>query len=113
VAVRLTRSARKHGIAPDEIRRVLAAPLRTVAQESEHGPVALHIGLTARRDLLEVVVAVDRAAVDRAAVDGAAGDSGAPDEGVPDQVVVLHAMRLRPANYHHLAASPAEPGGPG
>jgi hypothetical protein len=98
VAVRLTRSARKHGIAPDEIRRVLAAPLRTVPQESEHGPVALHIGLTARRDLLEVVVAVD---------------SGAPDEGVPDQVVVLHAMRLRPANYHHLAASPAEPGGPG
>ena len=70
----MTRSARKHGIAPDEIRRVLAAPLRTVAQ----GEVELYIGLTARRDLLEVVVA-----------------PGAP-------VVVLHAMRLRPANYRWL-----------
>ena len=71
----MTRSARKHGIAPDEIRRVLAAPLRTVAQ----GEVELHIGLTARRDLLEVVVAPG------------------------DPVVVLHAMRLRPANYCWLA----------
>jgi hypothetical protein len=76
--VRLTRSARKHGIAADDIRRVLASPLRTVAQRSERGPVELHIGLTARRDLLEVVVAPG------------------------DPMVVLHAMRLRPANYRYL-----------
>lgn len=88
--MRLTRSARKHGIAAEEIRRVLAAPVRSVVQ----GDVVLHIGLTPRRDLIEVVVA-----------------PGEP-------VVVLHAMRLRPANYHHLAGGagtdPAEPpGGPG
>ena len=77
--MRLTPSARKHGISPDEIRRVLAAPLRSVVQ----GEVVLHIGLTARRDLLEVVVAPG------------------------DPVIVLHAMRLRPANYHWLA----DPGG--
>jgi hypothetical protein len=76
----LTRSARKHGIAPDDIRRVLAAPLRTVPQ----GEVELHIGITSHRDLLEVVVA-----------------PGEP-------VVVLHAMRLRPANYRWLT----EPGPP-
>jgi hypothetical protein len=58
---------------------VLAAPLRTVEQSSARGPVQLHIGLTARRDLLEVVVAPG------------------------DPVVVLHAMRLRPANYRYLA----------
>ena len=78
--VRVTRSARKHGIAADDIRRVLAAPLRTVAQHGERGPVELHIGITARRDLLEVVVAPG------------------------DPVVVLHAMRLRPANYRYLSA---------
>jgi hypothetical protein len=72
--VRLTRSARKHGIAADDIRRVLAAPLRTVVQ----GDVELHIGLTARRDLVEVVVAPG------------------------DPLIVLHAMRLRPANYRYL-----------
>jgi hypothetical protein len=72
--VRLTRSARKHGIAADDIRRVLAAPLRTVVQ----GDVELHIGLTPGRDLIEVVVA-----------------PGEP-------VMVLHAMRLRPTNYRHL-----------
>jgi hypothetical protein len=76
--VRLTRSARKHGIAPEDIRWVLAAPLRTVAQ----GEVELHIGLTPRRDLLEVVIAPG------------------------DPVVVLHAMRLRPANYRWLTAPP-------
>ena len=89
--MRLTRSARKHGITPDDIRRVLAAPLRTVPQESERGPVELHIGITARRDLLEVVVAPGEEA---------------------GEVVVLHAMRLRPANYHHLATTAAEPGVP-
>lgn len=74
----MTRSARKHGIAAEDVRRVLAAPLRTVVQ----GGVELHIGLTPRRDLLEVVIA-----------------PGEP-------VVVLHAMRLRPSNYRHLAATP-------
>ena len=80
----MTRSARKHGIAADDVRRVLAAPLRTVMQ----GGVELHIGLTPRRDLLEVVVAPG------------------------DPVVVLHAMRLRPSNYRYLAAGagPAAPG---
>jgi hypothetical protein len=78
----VTRSARKHGITADEIRRVLAAPLRTVLQGGERGPVELHIGLTPRRDLLEVVVAPG------------------------DPVVVLHAMRLRPSNYRYLADPP-------
>lgn len=73
--VRVTRTARKHGIAFDEIRRVLAAPLRTV----EQGDRVLYIGLTQRRDLLEVVMADD---------------------------VVVHAMRLRPANYGHLGPVP-------
>lgn len=72
--MRVTRSARKHGIGAEEIRRVLAAPIRTVAQ----GEVVLHIGLTPGRDLLEVVVAPG------------------------DPVTVLHAMRLRPANYGYL-----------
>jgi hypothetical protein len=77
--VRMTRSARKHGIAADAIRRVLAAPLRTVVQDAgEQGTVELYIGLTPRRDLLEVVVAPG------------------------DPVVVLHAMRLRPFNYRYL-----------
>ena len=81
--MRLTRSARKHGIAADDIRRVLAAPLRTVVQ----GEAELHIGLTPGRDLIEVVVA-----------------PGEP-------VVVLHAMRLRPANYRYLVlADPLPPG---
>jgi len=79
--VRLTRSARKHGIAVDDIRRVLATPLRTVPQGGERGPVELHIGITQRRDLLEVVVAPG------------------------DPVIVLHAMRLRPANYRYLGGS--------
>lgn len=73
--MRLTRSARKHGFTADEVRRVLDAPLRSVPQP---GAVVLHIGLTDDRDLVEVVVA-----------DG-------------DPPVVLHAMRLRPANYRHL-----------
>ena len=72
--VRLTRSAGKHGIGREEIRMVLAAPLCTV----EQGDTVLHIGLTPRRDLLEVVVA--------------------PGE----EVTVLHAMRLRSANYRHM-----------
>ncbi|TQM13763.1 hypothetical protein FB558_0516 [Pseudonocardia kunmingensis] len=82
LCVRVTRSARKHGITADDIRRVLAAPLRTVVQGGERGPVELHIGLTPRRDLLEVVVAPG------------------------DPVVVLHAMRLRPSNYRYLADPP-------
>lgn len=73
--MRVTRNARKHGIAADEIRLVVTAPVRTVVQ----GDAVLHIGLTPRRDLVEVVVA-----------------PGEP-------VVVLHAMRLRPANYRFLA----------
>ncbi|GAA3231431.1 hypothetical protein GCM10017691_25330 [Pseudonocardia petroleophila] len=76
--MRLTRSARKHGFTADDVRRVLDAPLRSVPQPSPDGGVVLHIGLTADRDLVEVVVA-----------DG-------------DPPVVLHAMRLRPANYRHL-----------
>jgi len=80
--VRVTRSARKHGIAPDDIRHVLAAPLRTVVQGGEHGPVELHIGITPQRDLLEVVVAPG------------------------DPVVVLHAMRLSPSNYRYLTHPP-------
>lgn len=72
----LTRNALKHGIGREEIRLVLAAPLRTVLQAT----TVLHIGLTARRDLVEVVV-------------------------VPGEpVTVVHAMRLRPTNYHHLRA---------
>ncbi len=78
--VRWTRSARKHGVPADVVRAVLAAPLRSVPQTTpEHGDVVLHIGLTARRDLVEVVVAPG------------------------DPPVVLHAMRLRPANYRHMA----------
>lgn len=77
-AVRLTRSARKHGFTADEVRRVLDAPLRSVPQPDPHGGVVLHIGLAANRDLVEVVVA-----------------PGEPP-------VVLHVMRLRPANYGHL-----------
>lgn len=76
--MRLTRSARKHGFTADEVRRVLDAPLRSVPQPSPDGEVVLHIGLTAARDLVEIVVAPG------------------------DPPVVLHAMRLRPANYHHL-----------
>ena len=74
--MRVTRSARKHGVPLHDVRAVLAAPLRTVPQ----GDLVLHIGLTAARDLLEVVVA----------------------PGV--EPVVVHAMRLRPANYPHLRA---------
>jgi len=73
-AVRLTRSAGKHGIGREEIRGVLAAPLRSVVQ----GDAVLHIGLTARRDLIEVVTARG------------------------EEITVLHAMRLRPANYPHM-----------
>lgn len=76
--VRLTRSARKHGLTADDVRRVLDAPLRSVRQASPHGEVVLHIGVTGRRDLVEVVVAPG------------------------DPPLVLHAMRLRPANYGHL-----------
>lgn len=76
--MRLTSSARKHGLVADDVRRVLAEPLRSVPQDSSQGPVVLHIGLTTARDLIEVVVAPG------------------------DPPTVLHAMRLRPANYHHL-----------
>ena len=79
--VRVTRSARKHGIAAEDIGQVLAAPLRTVVQGGERGTVELHIGLTSERDLLEVVVA-----------------PGNP-------VIVLHAMRLSPSNYRYLTDS--------
>ena len=79
--MRLTRSARKHGVAPELVRAVVAAPLRSVPQRTAtQGDVVLHIGLAPNRDLLEVVVAPG------------------------DPPVVLHAMRLRPANYHWLAS---------
>lgn len=79
VSVRLTRSARKHGFSADDVRRVLAAPLRSIPQRTAtQGDVVLHIGLAPDRDLVEVVVAPG------------------------DPPLVLHAMRLRPANYHHL-----------
>lgn len=62
------------------VRAVLAAPLRSVPQHTPgQGEVVLHIGLAPNRDLLEVVVAPG------------------------DPPVVLHAMRLRPANYRWLA----------
>lgn len=77
----MTRSARKHGIEAGDVRRVLAAPLRTVAQ----GDVVLHIGLTRHRDLIEVVIA-----------------AGEPP-------IVLHAMRLRPANYRYMLAEGRSP----
>lgn len=76
--VRVSRNARKHGIDADAIRRVLESPLRSVRQ----GDAVLHIGLGPRRDLLEVVVA-----------------PGDPSELGP---IVVHAMRLRPANYRYL-----------
>ena len=75
--VEITRSARKHGVSEVDIRRVLDAPLRSVAQDEK----VLHIGVAANRDLLEIVV-------------------------VPgDPVTVVHAMRLRPFNYRHLEPS--------
>lgn len=86
--MRLTRNARKHGFTADAVRRVLAAPLRSIDQPSPEGGVVLHIGLTAGRDLVEVVVAPG------------------------DPPVVLHAMRLRPANYHHLTGRPGASAGP-
>ncbi len=76
--VRVTRNARKHGIDGDTIRRVLESPLRSVRQ----GAAVLHIGLGPRRDLLEVVVT-----------------PGDPSDCGP---IVVHAMRLRPANYRYL-----------
>ncbi len=79
--MRLTRSARKHGVPAEVVRSVLAAPLRSVPQRTPtQGDVVLHIGLSPERDLLEVVVAPG------------------------DPPVVLHAMRLRPANYRWLAS---------
>ncbi len=60
---------------------MLGAPLRTVPQ----GDVVLYIGITAVRDLLEVVVA-----------------PGEP-------LTVVHAMRLRPANYRYLSSVPERP----
>ena len=79
--MRLTRSARKHGVPAEVVRDVLAAPLRSVPQRTpDHGEVVLHIGLAPNRDLLEVVVAPG------------------------DPPVVLHAMRLRPGNYRWLAS---------
>lgn len=79
--MRLTRSARKHGVPAELVRAVLAAPLRSVPQRTPtQGDVVLHIGVAPNRDLLEVVVAPG------------------------DPPVVLHAMRLRPANYRWLAS---------
>lgn len=72
--VDVTSNARKHGITVAQIRSVLDAPLRSVAQ----GDTVLHIGVTAEKDLLEIVVAPGR------------------------PVTVLHAMRLRPLNYRYL-----------
>lgn len=80
--VDVTRNARKHGITVAQIAAVLDAPLRTVVQ----GDTVLHIGITAHRDLLEVVVAPGR------------------------PVTVLHAMRLRPFNYRHLRSAGAGSG---
>lgn len=70
----VTHNARKHGIPVAGIAAVLAAPVRSVPQ----GSTVLHIGVLANRDLIEVVVAPG------------------------DPPTVLHAMRLRPFNYHHL-----------
>lgn len=70
----VTSNARKHGVTVAQIRSVLDAPVRSVAQ----GDTVLHIGVTAEKDLLEIVVAPGR------------------------PVTVLHAMRLRPFNYQHL-----------
>jgi hypothetical protein len=80
--VLFTRSSAKHGVPPRDVRQVLAAPLCSVPQ----GEVVLHIGLTDRRDLVEVVVA-----------------PGEP-------VAVLHAMRLRPSHYHLLRGCRAPAG---
>ncbi|MCY7343360.1 MAG: hypothetical protein LH603_16395 [Pseudonocardia sp.] len=85
----VTRSARKHGIGIgigiDDIRRVLADPVRTVVQ----GAVVLHIGVTPDRDLLEV--AASRSAPDRAEARAVPPDRGGaprprrcpPTEAVP------------------------------
>jgi hypothetical protein len=70
--VRITSGALKHGVAESEVRAVVAAPLRRVAQ----GDRTLLIGVNAHRDLLEVVLDADGTAV--------------------------HAMRLRPKHYEHL-----------
>jgi hypothetical protein len=75
--VDVTSNARKHGITVDQMRSVLDAPLWSVVQ----GDTVLHIGVTAERDLLEIVVAPGR------------------------PVTVLHAMRLRPLNYRYLQPS--------
>ncbi len=72
----MTRNARKHGIDPGDVRAVLTAPLQSIIQDD----LVLHIGLNRHRDLLEVVVAPG------------------------DPVTVVHAMRLRPANYPLLRA---------
>lgn len=72
--MRVTGGALKHGIAESDVRAVVAAPLRRVAQ----GGRTLLIGVTASRDLLEVVLTEDGTAV--------------------------HAMRLRPKHYRHLRA---------
>ena len=87
--MRLTSSSRKHGLGADDVRGVLAAPLRSVPQDSPRGPVVLHIGLAVNRDLIEVVVTPG------------------------DAPTVLHAMRLRPANYRHLASGRRAPDLPG
>ncbi|NMH99136.1 hypothetical protein [Pseudonocardia acidicola] len=75
--MQISRGARKHGISEEEIRGVLAAPLRTVVQ----GERTLLIGLGPNRDLLEIVV-----------------------DGGTEKRTVVHAMRLRPKHYHHLQA---------
>lgn len=79
-----TRSAGRHGIGEVDVRQVLAAPLRTVLQ----GELVLHIGLTARRDLVEVVVAPG------------------------DPVTVLHAMRLSRSHYRLLREASVSRSGP-
>ncbi len=76
--MRITSSARKHGLTEQDVRTVLAAPLRSVPQGRDGAAVTLHIGVLPNRDLVEVVVA-----------------AGTPP-------VVVHAMRLTPANYRYL-----------
>lgn len=83
--MRFTSSARKHGLSEQDVRAVLAAPLRSVPQELRGAGVVLHIGVLDNRDLVEVVVA----------------PGAAPGE----PPVVLHAMRLTPSNYRYLDPS--------
>jgi hypothetical protein len=75
--VEIADSARKHGVADDDIRHALAHPVRVVAGEGRD----LFIGADRSGRLLEVVVLDDE-----------------PDE----EPVVIHAMPLRPKFHDHL-----------